>query len=151
VGGSTYKNAEMEEVQARNDAVAPWTHLLEQSVSTEWLPRGQHAEWDLTASLRTDTLTQYQAYQAALGGPGPQSSWLLVDEIRAQNNLDPMAIVEAQVAKAVAAAGVEAVAALPAVPTNVPPQPGGPATATAYPAGNELPAPPANAGPPGGK
>jgi HK97 family phage portal protein len=151
VGGSTYKNAEMEEVQARNDAVAPWTHLLEQSVSTEWLPRGQHAEWDLTASLRTDTLTQYQAYNFALGGPGPQSAWLLVDEIRAQNNLDPMAIVEAQVAKEVAAAGVEAVGELPAVPTNTPPQPGGPETATPFPSGESLPTPPANAGPPGGK
>jgi HK97 family phage portal protein len=151
VGGGTYRNAQMEEVQARNDAVAPWTTLLEQAISLDWLPRGQKAEWDLGASLRTDTLSQYQAYQAAMGGPGPQSAWMLQDEVRAQNNMDPMAIVAAQVAKEVAAAGVEAVAELPAVPTNTPPRPGGPETATPYPAGDTVPAPPANAGPPGGK
>ncbi|HXC64014.1 MAG TPA: phage portal protein, partial [bacterium] len=47
VGGSTYRNAEMEEVQARNDAVTPWTRLLEQAVSIDLLPRGQSAEWRL--------------------------------------------------------------------------------------------------------
>ncbi|HEY2303726.1 MAG TPA: phage portal protein [Acidimicrobiales bacterium] len=148
IGGSTYKNAEMEEVQARNDAVAPWTRLLEQSIGFDWLPRGQHAEWDLTASLRTDTLTQYQAYQAALGGPGPQSQWILVDEIRAQQNMDPMAVVEAQITAQVVAAGVDVAEELPPVPTNTPPAVGGPDTATPYPQGDTLPAPPANAGPP---
>jgi len=93
VGGGTYKNAEMEEVQARNDAVAPWTTLLEESASLALVPRGQNLIWDLSASLRTDTLSQYQAYQAALGGPGPQSQWLLVDEIRARENLDPVTVV----------------------------------------------------------
>jgi HK97 family phage portal protein len=91
VGGGTYKNAEMEEIQARNDAIAPWTNLLAQAVSIDLLPRGQNAMWDLSASMRTDTLSQYQAYQTALGGPGPTSAWLLVDEVRARENLDPMA------------------------------------------------------------
>jgi HK97 family phage portal protein len=91
VGGGTYRNAEMEEVQARNDGVAPWTQLLEQAVSLELLPSTQHVQWDLGAALRTDTLSQYQAYQMALGGPGPSSQWLLVDEVRAHQNLDPMA------------------------------------------------------------
>jgi HK97 family phage portal protein len=90
VGGGTYKNAEMEEIQARNDAIAPWTNLLAQAVSIDLLPRGQMVTWDLSASMRTDTLSQYQAYQTALGGPGPTSQWLLVDEIRARENLDPM-------------------------------------------------------------
>ena len=94
VGGGTYKNAEMEEVQARNDAVAPWTNLLEQSGSIVLVPRGQRLVWDLSASLRTDTLSQYQAYNLALGGPGPASQWLLPDEIRARENLDPMAVVQ---------------------------------------------------------
>ena len=91
VGGGTYRNAEMEEVQTRNDAIAPWTQLLEQAGSLELLPNGQHLQWDLSAALRTDTLSEAQAYQFALGGPGPQSQWLLVDEIRAKKNLDPMA------------------------------------------------------------
>ena len=106
VGGGTYKNAEMEEVQARNDAVAPWTTLLEQAGSIELLPRGQRLVWDLSASLRTDTLSQYQAYQAALGGPGPTSAWMLADEIRARENMDPMAIVQDQIDAEVRAAGV---------------------------------------------
>jgi len=90
VGGGTYKNAEMEEVQARNDAIVPWTSLLEQAASIELLPRGQKLVWDLSAALHTDTLSQYQAYNFALGGPGPQSQWLLVDEIRSRENLDPI-------------------------------------------------------------
>jgi len=96
----------MEEVQARNDAVAPWTTLLEQAGSIELLPRGQRLVWDLSASLRTDTLSQYQAYQAALGGPGPTSAWMLADEIRARENMDPMAIVQDQIDAEVRAAGV---------------------------------------------
>lgn len=114
--GSTYKNAEMEEVQARNDAIAPWTGLLEQAASIELLPRGQRLVWDLSASMRTDTLTQFQAYQTALGGPGPQSQWMLTDEIRARENLDPMA----DVAKDL---GVDMPAGLEPPPPPPPPRP----------------------------
>jgi HK97 family phage portal protein len=89
-----YKTAVMEEVQARNDGVAPWCALLQQAISIDLLPRGQNVVWDLSAALRSDPLTQYQAYQTALGGPGPTSQWLLVDEVRARENLDPMADVE---------------------------------------------------------
>ena len=78
-------------MQTRNDAIAPWTQLLEQAGSLELLPNGQHLEWDLSAAMRTDTLSEAQAYQFALGGPGPQSQWPLVDEIRARKNLDPTA------------------------------------------------------------
>jgi HK97 family phage portal protein len=121
VGGGTYKNAEMEEVQARNDAVAPWVRLLEQSGSIALVPRGQHITWDLAAALRTDTLSQYQAYQTALGGPGPQSQWLLTDEVRARENLDPMAEVAADIGSP-----------LP-TPTPMPRLAGGPATANEFP------------------
>jgi HK97 family phage portal protein len=123
-GGGTYRNAEMEEVQARNDAVAPWTRLLEQAGSIELVPRGQHLAWDLAAMLRTDTLSQYQAYQAALGGPGPTSQWILADEIRARENLDPMAVAQDTIDKQVAAAGVTVAA--PGGPL-MPRLPGGPA------------------------
>jgi HK97 family phage portal protein len=139
VGGATYKNAEMEEVQARNDAIAPWTILLEQAGSLELLPRGQKLVWDLSASLRTDTLSQYQAYQAALGGPGPQSQWLLVDEIRARENLDPMGDVAAEL-------GVEVPAGVappepPPSPPALPAQPAMPALAGGPPRPNEQEAP----------
>ena len=106
VGGGTYRNAEMEEVQARNDAVAQWTSLVEQAASIELLPRGQRLVWDLSAALHTDTLSEYQAYQFALGGPGPQSQWILVDEIRARQNLDPITDVAKDLGVAVPA-GVE--------------------------------------------
>ena len=138
VGGGTYKNAEMEEVQARNDAVAPWTRLFEQAGSLELLPRGQTLQWDLSASLRTDTLSQYQAYQAALGGPGAQSAWQLVNEIRAKENLDPIEIVEDQFNKEVKAAGV-VIDEPPPVP---PPVPGGPPVPNAMPQENAPVQPP---------
>ena len=96
VGGGTYRNAQMEEIQNRNDAISPWTRLLEEAASNDLVPRGQHVEWDLSAFLQTDTLTQYQAYQLALGGPGPMSQWLLVDEVRARENLDPIQDVDAE-------------------------------------------------------
>ena len=104
-----YRNAQMEEVQARNDAVAPWLALLEEAGSIELLPRGQALKWDMAAWLEADTLTEYQAYQVALGGPGPQSQWLLPDEIRARKNLDPISDVaeELGVASPVAAADDE--------------------------------------------
>jgi HK97 family phage portal protein len=134
VGGGTYKNAEMEEVQARNDAVAPWVRLLEQSASLLLVPRGQHVAWDLSAALNTDTLSQYQAYQLALGGPGPQSQWLLTDEIRARQNLDPMAEVAAEL-------GVEMPTLMaPAAPAPAEPaQPALPRVAGGPSTGNELP------------
>jgi HK97 family phage portal protein len=121
VGGGTYRNAEMEEVQARNDGVSPWTSLLEQAASLDLLPRGQRVVWDLSASLRTDTLSEYQAFQAALGGPGPQSAWLLVDEVRARKNLDPMAITEAQLEQQVKDAGIDPDDDQPVQPTYVGP------------------------------
>jgi HK97 family phage portal protein len=136
VGGGTYKNAEMEEVQARNDAVTPWVRLLEQSASMELLPRGQHLAWDLSASLRTDTLSQYQAYQTALGGPGPQSQWILADEIRARENLDPMAQVAAELDTP--------------NPLEPPPPPPMPRLAGGPPDANPLPQPPAPAALPSG-
>jgi HK97 family phage portal protein len=91
VASGTYRNAEMEEVQARNDAVTPWARLLEQAVSIDLLARGQKAEWRIDAYLRTDTLSRFQAYQVALGGPGPQSAWILKDEVRGLENMDPLA------------------------------------------------------------
>jgi phage portal protein BeeE len=134
VGGGTYKNAQMEEVQARNDALAPWATLLEEAISIDLLPRGQNAVWDLAASLRTDTLSQYQAYQAALGGPGPQSSWLLVDEVRARENLDPMDVVADELSQAIKAAGVtpsDTATGSPAMPAVA----GGPSMSNEFPAG----------------
>jgi len=145
VAGMTYKNSEMEEVQARNDAVAPWTRLLEEAISIDWLPRGQRAEWDLTASLRTDTLSLFQAYQMALGGPGPTSAWLMVDEVRAKQNLDPMEIAQAEVDASVAQERIDRGLPEPAEPAPTPPlgQPiaGGPPAPNPPPTGETLPAP----------
>jgi HK97 family phage portal protein len=138
VGGGTYRNAEMEEVQARNDAIAPWTTLLEQAGSIDLLPRGQRLLWDLSASLRTDTLSQYQAYQAALGGPGPQSLWMLADEIRARENLDPMAMARAEIDAELKAAGINPTPAPALAPVAHPP------TAPNPPAPPPEPSPPAS-------
>jgi HK97 family phage portal protein len=137
VGGGTYKNAEMEEIQARNDAVAPWTMLLEQAGSLELLPRGQRLLWDLGASLRADTLSLYQAYQFALGGPGPQAQWILTDEVRARENLDPMAMAQAEIDAEVAAAGITPDTAPAAPPIAAPPE----SPSSAAPAAVAMPGP----------
>jgi HK97 family phage portal protein len=134
VGGGTYRNAQSEEVQSRNDAVAPWTSLLEEAASIELLPRGQHLQWDLSAALHTDTLSQYQAYQAALGGPGPTSAWLLVDEVRSRENLDPMAITAAEIDAEVEAAGVTVDEPAELAPTG---QPAAPPVVGGEPVGNQ--------------
>ena len=118
VGGGTYRNAEMEEVQARNDGVAPWTGLFEQAVTNDLLPRGQRAAWNLDAKLRADTLTRFQAYQTALGGPGPQSAWMLTDEVRDLENMDPVREVLAE-----GAFGAIDVAAPPLAPAPPAPAP----------------------------
>jgi HK97 family phage portal protein len=133
-----YKTAVMEEVQARNDGVAPWLRLLEQAGSLELLPRGQHLQWDITAALRADPLSEAQAFQAALGGPGPTSAWLLVDEVRARNNMDPMAVAQAEINAAVAAAGVTPQAPAEVAATGspaAPPAVGGPPVANQFPGG----------------
>ena len=131
-----YKTAVMEEVQARNDGVAPWLKLLEQAVSLELLPRGQHAQWDLTAALWADPLSEAQTFQAALGGPGPQSAWLLIDEVRARKNLDPMAVSQAEIDAAVEAAGVTVDEPAQLEPTG---QPAAPPAVGGPPTGNQLP------------
>jgi HK97 family phage portal protein len=115
VGGGTYKNAQMEEVQNRNDSMAPWISLLEEAGSNELLPRGQMLKWDISAWLETDTLSEYQALNLALGGPGPTSQWMLVDEIRAKKNLDPISDVAEEL-------GVEPPAGV-VEPTPPPPAP----------------------------
>ena len=126
VGGGTYRNAEMEEIQARNDAVAPWTALLEDAGSRELLPRGQRLVWDLGASLRADTLSRYQAYQAGLGGPGPASQWLLADEVRGWENLDSMADAAADIAASSSAEVGEAGLSMPDTTPAAPPAPAPP-------------------------
>ena len=131
VPGGVYKNAEMEEVQTRNDGVAPWTQLLEQAASLELLPNGQHLQWDLAAALMTDTLSEYQAEQFALGGPGPQSQWKLVDEVRARHNMDPISIVADELGVAVP----------PGVELEPEPEPAPPPVAPATPASPPLVAP----------
>jgi hypothetical protein len=95
-------------------------------------------QWDISAALHTDTLSEYQAYQAALGGPGPMSQWLLVDEIRARNNLDPMAVSQAGFDAAIAAAGVTPeTPETPTLPAPAPAEP--PAIVGGPPTGNQHP------------
>jgi HK97 family phage portal protein len=123
VGGGTYKNAQMEELQNRNDSMAPWIALLEEAASNELLPRGQHLSWDMTAFLQTDTLSQYQAYNLALGGPGPASAWMLQDEVRARESLDPMADVAQELGVNVPGPASGETAAEPDTPPAQPPVP----------------------------
>ena len=102
--GMTYRNAEQEEIQARNDAVAPWARLLEAAVTLDLLPRPQRCVWNLDAYMRADTLTRYQAHAIALAG----QPWEIVDEVREIEGLDPIADV----------LGAGATVAIPTANTN---------------------------------
>jgi HK97 family phage portal protein len=115
-GTGTYRNAESEERQTRG-AIAPWARLLEQAVSIDLLPRGQKAKWNLDAYLRADTETRFRAYSQALNN----QPWLLPDEVRALEGIDPMAHAEEDLPTDAAASGGH----VPPVDSGV----GGPAAA----------------------
>jgi HK97 family phage portal protein len=115
-GTGTYRNVESDERQTRA-AVAPWARLLEQSVSIDLLPRGQAAKWNLDAYLRADTETRFRAYSQALNN----QPWLLPDEVRALEGLDPMQHAQEDIPGDIAAAG----GAVPTVQSGA----GGPAEA----------------------
>jgi HK97 family phage portal protein len=63
----------------------PWLICIEQALSA-LLPRGQFVRFNADALLRGDTMARYQAYKLAR-----ESSWLNANEIRALEDLPPIA------------------------------------------------------------
>jgi HK97 family phage portal protein len=80
-----YTNVEMDAVNLIKFSLGGHLARFEQTLSLAF-PRGTVARANLDAILRSDTLTRYQAYALAL----KDEPWLLVDEVRGREHLEPM-------------------------------------------------------------
>lgn len=97
VGGSTLKYAtlEMNELQFNTRTLRPYVTRTE-SVFDRWLPDTQYVKTNLDARVRADLKTRYQAHQIAL-----QSGFKTVDEVRALEDLPPLAVSAVPVVRAI--------------------------------------------------
>lgn len=80
----TYANVEAQALEFLRTSIAPLTHRIE-AAFTDYLPRGQEAEFDYDSLLRPDTLTRYQAYGLAL-----DKGFMTIDEVRELEDLPPL-------------------------------------------------------------
>jgi HK97 family phage portal protein len=80
----TYSNIESRQLDFLRTSIMPITHRIE-ATFTDYLPRGQEAEFDYDSLLRADTLTRYQAHKIAL-----ESGFLTKDEVRELEGLPPL-------------------------------------------------------------
>lgn len=80
----TYSNVEAQALEFLRTSIAPLTHRIE-AAFTDYLPRGQEAEFDYDSLLRPDTLTRYQAYSMAL-----DKGFMTIDEVRHLEDLPPL-------------------------------------------------------------
>jgi HK97 family phage portal protein len=67
-------------------SLLPWLKCLEAAYSRVLLPRGQFMRFNLDGLLRGDTTSRYTAYTQARN-----ASWMSVNEIRAKEDLAPIA------------------------------------------------------------
>ena len=79
----TYTNTELQGIEYIKTSLAPLTARIE-ATFTDYIPRGQTAEFSFDSLLRVDTLTRYQAHKLAL-----DSGFLTVDEVRNLENREP--------------------------------------------------------------
>ncbi len=81
----TYATVEGRALDFVRYSLQPWIIRLEQAMGT-LLPRGQRVQFNVNGLLRGTTLERYQAHQIAIA-----SGWLTIDEVRALEDLPPMA------------------------------------------------------------
>jgi HK97 family phage portal protein len=81
----TYANVESQGIHFAQYSILPWAIKLENAIG-QLLPRGQSVKFNLDGLRRADTLSRYQAHQIAL-----QSGFMTVDEVRALEDLAPLA------------------------------------------------------------
>lgn len=80
----TYSNIEQDWLGFVRFTITKYLRKIEEALS-EFTPRGQTVRFQLSALLRSDTLTRFQAHQIAL-----QAGFMTVDEIRAIESLPPL-------------------------------------------------------------
>lgn len=80
----TYSNIESRQLDFLRTSIMPITHRIE-ATFTDYLPRGQEAEFDYESLLRADTLTRYQAHKIAL-----ENGFMTIDEVRELEGLPPV-------------------------------------------------------------
>jgi HK97 family phage portal protein len=85
----TYSSPEQLSLVLLTYTVGAWLVRLETAIST-LLPRNQFVKLKPAGLLRSTTLERYQAYAQALGS-SKQTGWLTVDEVRALEDLPPLA------------------------------------------------------------
>lgn len=81
----TYANTEMLGTDLVRFTLMPWVARLESALA-RLLPRPQYAKFNLDAFMRADLKTRYEAYQLGL-----TAGFLTVDEVRDQENMQPIA------------------------------------------------------------
>lgn len=82
--GMTYVNGNEDRVKLYEDGLQQYIVRIEQAI-TDLLPRGQHAEFNLTEFLRPSQKTRYEAYAIGL-----DKQFLTVEEIRDMEDMPPM-------------------------------------------------------------
>lgn len=86
---ATFSNIEHQGIEFTQDTVRPWAVRIEQEIAKQLMTPDEqdryYAEFLLTALLRGDTPSRYQAYAT-----GRQWGWLSSNDIRRLENMDPV-------------------------------------------------------------
>lgn len=82
--GMTYVNGNEDRIKLYEDGLQQYIVRIEQAI-TDLLPRGQHAEFNLTEFLRPSQKTRYESYAIGLS-----NGFLTVDEIREMEDMPPI-------------------------------------------------------------
>jgi len=82
--GMTYVNGNEDRSKLYEDGLQQYIVRIEQAI-TDLLPRGQHAEFNLTEFLRPNVKTRYESYAIGL-----DKKFLTVEEIREMEDMPPM-------------------------------------------------------------
>jgi len=94
---ATFSNIEQQAIEHVTDTLRPWAVRIEQAIARDLIlaPQTYYVEFLFDGLLRGDTLSRYQAYQIAGGGPAP---WMSRSEIRERENLPPRPELDAMLA-----------------------------------------------------
>lgn len=80
----TYSNIEQDWIGFVRFTLTKYLRKIEEALTT-FTPRGQTVRFQISALLRSDTLTRYQAHQIALS-----AGFMTLNEVRAIESLPPL-------------------------------------------------------------
>lgn len=83
----TYNNAQDDDARFVKDTLRVWVDRIETAL-TNRLPAGQYMKVNLDSYLRANTTDRFAAYAQALD---PHTGWMTVNEVRALEELEPLA------------------------------------------------------------